>query len=88
MRWSTSTSVCLADPHLGRWLWPASGSLICVGAVAAAALIESVATAQYPDIDLSNNTKPLPAAPTLFKIYKSHRQEEKPNPMQRAKAKP
>jgi hypothetical protein len=40
------------------------------------------------DINLSNNSKPMPETPQLFKVYKQHRQEEKPNPMQKAKVKP
>jgi stress response protein SCP2 len=37
------------------------------------------------DIDERNNAKPIPATPRLFKVYKEHREEEKPNPMQQAR---
>jgi hypothetical protein len=37
------------------------------------------------DIDERNNTKPMPAQPTLFKVYKKDRDQEQPNPMQKAK---
>lgn len=39
------------------------------------------------DINERNNAQPMPATPKLFKIYKGHREEEKPNPMQQAKNK-
>lgn len=37
------------------------------------------------DINERNNTQPMPAEPKLFKVYKKHREEERPNPMQVAK---
>ena len=39
------------------------------------------------DIDESNNTRPMPAGPTLFKVYKKDREEESLNPMQKAQGK-
>ncbi len=39
------------------------------------------------DIDESNNTRPVPAEPALFKVYKKDRQEEQLNPMQKAEGK-
>ncbi len=40
------------------------------------------------DINESNNTRPLPAEPRLFQVFKKHREEPKLNPMQKAKIKP
>lgn len=40
---------------------------------------------QIADIDVSNNTCPMPKEPVLFKVYKSNRMETPPNPMQRGK---
>ncbi len=40
------------------------------------------------DIDLKNNTRPMPAQPTLFQVYKKNEEEKIQNPMQRAKIKP
>ncbi|MBI5914319.1 MAG: M1 family metallopeptidase [Bacteroidetes bacterium] len=40
------------------------------------------------DIDEKNNSKPVPAQPQLIQVYKKNREEQKPNPMQRAKVKP
>jgi hypothetical protein len=37
------------------------------------------------DVDTSNNEMPVPETPQLFKVYKEHRMEEVPNPMQRAR---
>lgn len=42
---------------------------------------------QTADVDTSNNTRPMPESPQLFKVYKKHRTEEQPNPMQKAKGK-
>jgi hypothetical protein len=39
------------------------------------------------DVDESNNTRPMPATLFLFQVFKKHREEEKPNPMQQAKKK-
>jgi hypothetical protein len=39
------------------------------------------------DINEKNNQTAIPATPRLFKVYKKHREEEKPNPMQQAKKK-
>ena len=39
------------------------------------------------DIDEKNNTKPIPAAPKLFMVYKKHKFEDTPNMMQKAKVK-
>ena len=38
---------------------------------------------QTADVDESNNVAPMPEEPVYFKIYKKHREEELPNPMQR-----
>jgi hypothetical protein len=40
------------------------------------------------DIDEKNNTRPVPAQPKLFQVYKKHKEEQVKNPMQRAKVKP
>jgi hypothetical protein len=40
------------------------------------------------DIDEKNNTRPVPAQPKLFQVYKKHKEEVLKNPMQRAKLKP
>jgi len=37
------------------------------------------------DVDESNNTFPMPETPTKFKVYKQHKYEDQPNPMQAAK---
>ncbi len=39
---------------------------------------------ELADIDESNNTKPVPAAPVLFKVYKKDKYKAAPNMMQRA----
>ena len=38
------------------------------------------------DIDESNNSWPVQEMPSRFQIFKSHKSEERPNPMQEAKA--
>ncbi|GAB4250825.1 MAG: M1 family metallopeptidase [Saprospiraceae bacterium] len=43
---------------------------------------------QTADVDESNNTAPVPQTPTLFKVFKGHKVDELPNPMQKAKIKP
>ncbi len=43
---------------------------------------------QTADVDESNNSAPVPQTPTLFKVYKGHKVDELPNPMQKAKIKP
>ena len=40
------------------------------------------------DINERNNTRPLPEAPKLVKVYKKHREEQQPNPMQKALKRP
>jgi hypothetical protein len=40
---------------------------------------------QTADIDTKNNTRPIPDTPVLFKVYKDHKADEIPNPMQKAK---
>jgi hypothetical protein len=37
------------------------------------------------DIDESNNASPVPEKPKAFKVYKDHKTEPQPNPMQKAK---
>lgn len=39
------------------------------------------------DVDETNNTKPIPAAPKLIMVYKKHKFDEGPNMMQKAKVK-
>lgn len=39
------------------------------------------------DVDETNNTKPIPAAPKLFMVYKKHKFEREPNMMQKAQQK-
>jgi hypothetical protein len=39
------------------------------------------------DIDESNNNWPVKQVPTRFQVFKAHKFEEGPNPMQKAKAK-
>jgi len=43
---------------------------------------------QTADVDETNNTAPVPQTPTLFKVFKGHKVDELPNPMQKAKIKP
>lgn len=43
---------------------------------------------QTADVDETNNTAPVPQTPTLFQVYKNHKEEKLPNPMQKAKIKP
>jgi hypothetical protein len=38
------------------------------------------------DIDESNNSFPVREIPTRFQLFKQHKIKEKPNPMQKAKA--
>ena len=40
------------------------------------------------DIDEKNNTRPMPAQPHLFQVYKKNKEVEQLNPMQKAKVKP
>ena len=42
---------------------------------------------QTADVDESNNSLPIPEKPVLFKVFKDHRVEEQPNPMQKAMGK-
>lgn len=37
------------------------------------------------DVDVSNNTNTMPEEPIYFKVYKKHRTDDIPNPMQRAR---
>ncbi|MEZ4958424.1 MAG: M1 family metallopeptidase [Saprospiraceae bacterium] len=39
------------------------------------------------DVDVKNNTAPMPSSPKLFKVYVQNKEEEKLNPMQKAQGK-
>ncbi len=51
-------------------------------------LVKSVKLDPYretADINEKNNSTPIPAQPKLFKVYKEHKVDPQPNPMQKAK---